>query len=51
MVISVTVQYNEWWASPRHCTADTRLLALGNSFKCHEEVVFLAYYETAISCT
>ena len=50
MVISVTVQYNEWWTSPRHCTADPRLLALGNPFKSHEEVVFLAY-ESTISCT
>ena len=29
------------WASPRHYAVDPMLFPSGNSFKCHEEVLYL----------
>ena len=41
MAVNVNVQYNGGGASPRHYTVDPMLSALGNLFKCHEEVLYL----------
>ena len=40
MAINLSVQYNEWWISPRDFIVDTILLPLSGNpiIKCHEEV-------------
>ena len=42
MVINIITVHNEWWASPRLYTIDSRLLPSGNPFK-YNVVAFSLY--------
>ena len=41
MVINISVQYSERWASPRDYTVDPRLQPVGNPFKYHVAALYL----------